>query len=474
MKSPRPDSRFLLYRSPRPDATMRRGVTLTEVLMSVMIMGIGVVSLATLFPISALRVLEATNLTNSTIARFNAEGVADSFPQMVHNPDGASDTREGGRNYIVDPLGWYELLNQGVSAPLGTPLSGSRPLAFDIRRFEFNGPSTITRPDPSLQTRYLGDNPGNPSLFTSIDIARQIASLEDTTTDFGEGFPDPNGSNAGAYVMNGNNAIIGLVMPPEVDLSVFTLSNSDPAWQDPRGYQAVIFDVTGDYSEIRPIESVSGQQIDFSSRPLPARYSSGVGLVRIEGTDPYYSWMLTARKRASGPANVDVVVFSKRDFNELSEQLYVGDLRRFTLGADGVPGTSGEDLNGDGTDNDIGEIGYPGSDDQPNNRVTVSWDNSGSIYPETPDKPALRRGGCIYDTANALWYQILSVEENPTATSAVVSLEEAISRNNTEDLDGDGVLGTGEDTNDNGVLDRGGVIIPRGVVAVFPLETKLR
>ena len=96
----------------------RHGVTLTEVLMSLMIMGIGVVSLATLFPISTLRVLEATNLTNSTVARFNAEGIIDSFPQMIHNPDGVSTTREAGKNYIVDPLGWHELLAQGVPTPV--------------------------------------------------------------------------------------------------------------------------------------------------------------------------------------------------------------------------------------------------------------------------------------------------------------------------------------------------------------------
>lgn len=436
----------------------RRGVTLTEVLMSLMIMSIGVVSLATLFPISTLRVLEATNLTNSAIARFNAEGIVDSFDTMIHNPDGIATTREGGRSYVVDPLGWYELLAQTGTPPVG---------------FEYNRPPTVTLPDVGLQTRYLGDNVASPVLFTSIDVARQIASLPDTTTDFGEGFPDPDGTNPGAYVLNGNGLLTGLVMPPEVDLTVFTLPTTDPAYQDPTQYQALIFDSTGDFSEIRPIEAVTGQQISWPSRPLPARYSSLVGLVRIERVDPYYSWMLTVRKRASGPANVDVVVFSKRDFSELSEQVYVGDLRRFTLGNDGVPGTAGIDLNVNGTNNDVGEIGYPGSDDQQNNRVLVDWDPS--LYPpgNPPEKPPLRRGGYVYDTANALWYRILSIEEAPTPTSAILALDKAISRNNTEDLIPNNALDPGEDRNNDGVLDRGGLIIPRGVIGVFPLETKL-
>jgi prepilin-type N-terminal cleavage/methylation domain-containing protein len=463
----------------------RRGVTLTEVLMSLMIMGIGVVSLATLFPISTLRVLEATNLTNSTVARFNAEGIIDSFPQMIHNPDGISATRESGKNYIVDPLGWLELLDQGASADVTTAMTVEPPLPFDVRRYEYNRPTAgayrITRPPIAQQTRFLGDaanpqiylsspptNPVFPKLFTSIDIARQVASLQDTTTDYGEGFPT-------AYVPlapSVTNLITGVELSiDEVDLGVFATGAT--AYQDPKGYQAVIFDVTGRYSEIRPIDSVSGQTINWLS-PLPSRYSPIVGLVRIERVEPFYSWMLTVRKRASGPANVDVVVFSKRDFNELSEQLYVGDLRRFTLGNDGVPGTVGVDLNNDGNDNELAELGYPGSDDQQNNRVTVDWDPA--LYPKQPDKPSLRRGGFIFDAANALWYRVLSVEEAPTTTSAVLALEKAISRDNTEDLiylPAPNTLDAGEDKNANSELDRGGIIIPKGVIAVFPLETKL-
>lgn len=454
--------------------TRRRGVTLTEVLMSLMIMSIGVVSLATLFPISTLRVLEATNLTNSAIARFNAEGIVDSFDTMIHNPDGISTTREGGRNYVVDPLGWYELLAQ-----TGTP-----PTVFEYNRPPAGSPFEVTLPVVGQQTRYLGDNVASPVLFTSIDVARQIATLPDTTTDFGEGFPDPDGTNPSAYIVNGDGLLTGLVMPPEVDLTVFTLPTTDPAYQNPTQYQALIFDVTGDFSEIRTIESVAGQQINWPSRPLPARFSSLVGLVRIERVDPYYSWMLTVRKRASGPANVDVVVFSKRDFSELSEQVYVGDLRRFTLGNNGVPGfangetipttgsTNGDD-NQDSTPDDPGEIGYPGSDDQQNNRVLVDWDPSLYDPANPPEKPPLRRGGYVYDTANALWYRILSIEEAPTATSAILALDKAISRNNTEDVIPNNSIDPGEDRNNDGVLDRGGLIIPRGVIGVFPLETKL-
>ena len=112
----------------------RAGTSLTEVLMSLMIMSIGVVSVATLFPISALRTLEANKQTNSTIARFTAEALVDVDPQFVHNPDGtfppggADQTPYNSnafrrQNYLVDPIGWQGF-NEDPTTP-GSPLPPS-------------------------------------------------------------------------------------------------------------------------------------------------------------------------------------------------------------------------------------------------------------------------------------------------------------------------------------------------------------
>ncbi|MEM9702699.1 MAG: hypothetical protein AAF907_09685, partial [Planctomycetota bacterium] len=51
----------------------RAGVTLTEVLMSLLVMGIGVSSVATLFPLAVFRGARATTLTAGTILKENAE-----------------------------------------------------------------------------------------------------------------------------------------------------------------------------------------------------------------------------------------------------------------------------------------------------------------------------------------------------------------------------------------------------------------
>ena len=70
--------------------TPRTGMTLMEVLISCAIMTIGIVMVATVFPLATLRVLEASKQTNSTITRYSAEALLDVDPYFVNNPDGAA------------------------------------------------------------------------------------------------------------------------------------------------------------------------------------------------------------------------------------------------------------------------------------------------------------------------------------------------------------------------------------------------
>ena len=90
----------------------RGGATLMEVLMSVMIMGLGVIPLATLFPISVQRSAQATKLTNATILRYNAEALVDAFPdRLLHDPDlndNRNEHRYKTRKYVVDPIGYFQ------------------------------------------------------------------------------------------------------------------------------------------------------------------------------------------------------------------------------------------------------------------------------------------------------------------------------------------------------------------------------
>ncbi|MBX3449134.1 MAG: hypothetical protein KF777_06215 [Planctomycetaceae bacterium] len=133
------------------------GSTLSEILVALLVMSIGVISVATLFPISVLRTVQATQLTQAAQLRYNFEGMLGPRPDLLNGttkwkaqtgyPVGAlvvpnvpgnfylectsagtsgslepswrglgNTTTDGGaewsthrlRTYIVDPLGWEE------------------------------------------------------------------------------------------------------------------------------------------------------------------------------------------------------------------------------------------------------------------------------------------------------------------------------------------------------------------------------
>jgi len=280
--------------------------------------------------------------------------------------------------------------------------------------------------------------------------------------------------------------ITALTLDTEADLSAVSVG---PGVK----YRAVIFDLSGQFSETRDLAAnPTGQTLAFTPA-LPSRFetsptgvSPNVGRVRIEVQDEVYTWALSVRKRASGPANVEVVVFFKRSFKPEHEYVYPAALRRYTMGPDGVPGTNlpipngppippstspttypnGDD-NRNGVANDVGEIGYAGSDDLPNTIVTVDF----TSLPPGADTPAFRRGGYVCDIQNGLWYRIQAVQ-NETTTTVDLVLDKFIQRDNTEDLFNLGTVDAGEDVNNDGVVQLGGLYWNPSVVNVFPLEIK--
>jgi hypothetical protein len=150
-----------------------------------------------------------------------------------------------------------------------------------------------------------------------------------------------------------------------------------------------------------------------------------------------YTWALSVRKRSTGPANVDVVVYFKRSFQPEHEAVYDAVLERLT------------------------------SDGQPKNTVNVDFTAWANGNPGN-NGPAFRRGGWLYDTLNGLWYRIQAVQnpdptdqtvQNPDTTVELV-LDRNIQRDNTV-KDNQGV-----------VIYQGGVIINPSIVNVFPLEIK--
>ncbi|WP_417386318.1 type IV pilus modification PilV family protein [Gimesia sp.] len=419
----------------------RRGVTLMEVLMSVMIMGLGVIPLATLFPISVKRSAQATQLTNATILRYNAEAMLDAFPgRLLHDPDNdgnRDEHRYTNRKYMVDPIGY------------------------------------LLADDPAYQGRFGNDGQGNAygnvlrfdAGFTAMGTGPNFFAQQDSWVLQFEGIPI-------------SNSLTGLEFD-STELTTELMTDIDQNAVD--GYsqgiwsRIVIFDESGKVAQIRPLTSISPTDISnhsltgFTALPDNLRYvaSDGTGIVskvRIEIQEQRYSYMFSVRHQPTRVAAVDVVVFFKRDFSPLSEVVHsVSNFVRYTTGADGSPGVDGVDDNQDGNTDDRGELGWKGSDDEPNYQFTLHYNNNitGAPLNMSVDdiRPPLRKGGYLFDVKNARWYRIQNFTENSTATAALVTLDQPIA----EDIRTSGGSATTAD----------GVIVRSDVVQVYALGNKL-
>ncbi|MCA8988159.1 MAG: hypothetical protein KDA78_10980, partial [Planctomycetaceae bacterium] len=138
---------FSTPQQPAGGGKTRRAATLVEILMSIMVMGIGLVSVASLFPISMLRSIQATQLTNASLLNYQCEDYMQAFPERLYEhfnlplakyqpnieftPDSISWNRSGVTsmaelqqtlpgNYtvVIDPIGYeyFRRLNLPASA----------------------------------------------------------------------------------------------------------------------------------------------------------------------------------------------------------------------------------------------------------------------------------------------------------------------------------------------------------------------
>lgn len=425
----------------------RTGVTLMEVLMSVMIMSIGVVSLASLFPISILRGVQATKLTNATVLRYNAEALIDALPQpFVFDPDGTLNPnghiahQRRNRKYVVDPLGsYYATLD-------GTGLEGS---------FGNDGSSTpLTR----IPRYHAG--------LTSQLEAMNYFSQQDSWTLLFEGIPDSINSTRDIITIDANDINSG-----SNPTGILTLAELQSTLADSTsGGRILVYDTTGRQVQVRNITGASINtttgEVDLGiSLPDNDLYDS-IAKVRIEILNMQYSYLLTVRRSiATDVASVDVVVFHRRNFSPEFEAVHEVEnfVAEWLPGADGAWGFAGVDDDGDkddggNTDEYAGEAGWPGSDDYRRRAFKLRYNTN-------VDRPNLKKGGYVFDAINARWYRIQQIvdeeaAEAPGATTADLILDQPIiqSINNPSSAD----------------TPVAGLIVMPNVVQVYPLGNKAR
>ena len=419
-----------------PGSQQRAGVTLMEVLMSVMIMSIGVVSLASLFPISILRGVQATQLTNATVLRYNAEALIDSFPtHFVFDPDGTLNAnghiahQRANRKYVVDPLGAYyaSLDGTGLEARFGN--DGSSSPFSNIRRF-------------------------NAGLTTQLQ-ALNFFTQQDSWDELYSGIPAGINGARDTITIDANDIASGVVNLDEVSQIV------TPATGSAVGGRILIYDTTGKQMQERFITGAninSGAATISFSDPLPNNglYDS-ISKIRLETLDPQYSYLLTVRRSiASDIASVDVVVFFRRNFSPEFEAVHEVEnfVAQWLPGPDGDWGISGVDDDNDGsTDEQAGEQGATGSDDYRRRAFRVRFNTN-------VDPPNLKRGGYVFDTVNARWYRIQKVDNYPIGSpTADITLDQPIIQS---------INPSADDTPAPGLI-----LMPH-VVQVYPLGNKTR
>jgi hypothetical protein len=416
---------------------------LVEVLMSMLVAGIGVLSVIVLLPLSFVRAIQATNLTNGTILRFNAECLSDITPSLLlrwqpgqaysattlcassinggtpgdvvlvtnipivffqcttAGTSGAAppvwNTTVGGTTtdgtvtwttraapptaFVIDPLGWYSL---------GSPLQTN---------FGNNGAGPPA-PDPQAVPRFNAEVPG-------LGLAVQTATLPDSWVEQCRG--PVTGFTA-------NTATIG-----GVDLTnVNPLAPAAPGASIPTTYRVVMLDQTGKASETRiltpPPSTNTVTWGGGTADPLGAGFTPFSA--RVEAQVMRYTWVLTVHPNAPSPTggpswNVTATVFFNRPLVASDEQVYAAN------GADGV-----------------------------HSPFTVK-------YPAGAKPQFVKKGGFLFDCYFGRWYRIVNVvDDSANANTLDVYVDSA--RPQTDVL-----------TNLNF-----GVVFMRGVVDQFPLVLK--
>jgi prepilin-type N-terminal cleavage/methylation domain-containing protein len=410
---------------------VRRGSTLTEVLVALMIMSIGLVSLATLFPLATLRAAKAVQVTAATDLRYNADALLTMYPQMILDPDldPLSDNLPGfnqpSLNWVIDPIG-YE-------AALGRDEQGN--IRLDPNKTAY---ADFYGQEVNLASKWVPRYPFNRGLTRSL--AEDFGGMSDTVEIKYE--KTVTGAIGGATELTLPADALGSLKidldnlnRPSLPLRL-TLFSADGRTSVSRNLTQVI----PSNNLVKWTEDLNGNgQLDtgedanlnqgLDQHPLPANFV--VTSIRLEQPQLRYSWLLTVRRVISGLAEVDVVVFFRRGLSS-DPNASQSDERLYPVVTMGTVGGKQQ------------VVGFS----QGSPVIEVQYDTF---------RPAIKKGGFLFDAGNARWYRITNIlSDNGSRVSLLI--------------DPPAIISSPRDNNGNvaGNL----VMFPKGVVEVFSLGTR--
>jgi type II secretory pathway pseudopilin PulG len=312
------------------------GITLTEILISILILGVGLVSLATLFPIGLLRLREAQRQTRSaylfqsatadTAARgllnTNSFAYADLTNQQFGLnpwfPNAANPALPNGFDPLIQDAGFYGLNTYGPYMPyvasnpspsqgVSTGSSGGYglPFAYDPLWRYWTSPVQTNPPTGT----YLYDNSRVWASYPN-QVAPEARFASGINSMRWESDQNPASAHGLQRLTNFNRPRI---MPVANTVPSIFVSPEDVAWQEPTTPNyAVAFSVSPAYPRGYPVGTPSTVVPDLSIA------LNSLGQPTYQPTNDWrFSWMITAQQ--TNPSNGasfegNIVVFENRQF----------------------------------------------------------------------------------------------------------------------------------------------------------------
>lgn len=425
-------------------ARPRKGATLTEVLMSLLIFSVGIVSVFTLFPVSLLSSIQATKLTNSKILADNVTELIRANPVILAQPCPLAN---------VDAGFWQPNHQYSVGDCIRPTLPPGQLFAFPIRVYEAQLIPVTPPAMPPMNPRTASIEPNWPGSGTVFDGDFVWTALTFTALD--NYIIDPMGatlipvltSEKGYFGYDGtSNTPAGGVLPrrsaggltnfntqvipfftqpdtwavafdevptaitdtatetsvsfsPSVDLSAIVTANHRLTIVSADKKESIALPVGNPAIEINPgmgINKVNLENNGSSDLPSSLDSASEASTVRLEVFNPRYSYFLTIRKTdAYTQPLISAVLMFNRSFSTQDEQVYKANF-------------------GNSSYSDDTEVAAGVAGDQ----VRISWAGK--------QKPLLREGNYVFDARNVIWYQIADIALDDANERADITLDHSV------------------------------------------------
>jgi hypothetical protein len=289
--------------------------------MALLVMGLGLVSVATLFPLSLLRSIEATKLTNATLLRINAQARINASVwrddagnpikrAIIEDPDRDGLVREHDyTKFFYDPLGAV------TYATDGSPLAANVGWIDKNGNGQFDGFPADTAAGIDRYSFEIGSLPA----AAQVAAARAAVTLPDSFITLADMFSDP-----ATVTWSG---------------TLLTVKTTDMT-----EYVGQLVRVTFIGADVPASEVITGGVTSSSTVTLDGAFSGSfaVGRVMVELPEQRYTWVATVRRFGLKPS-VTIAVFFRRSFDPEDERVYLvnepaGSYNEFELTGPRPPG----------------------------------------------------------------------------------------------------------------------------------------